>query len=288
MIELTLAEGKNREVRRMLAKLGHKVMSLTRVAVGPVTTRGLNIGEWRYLEPGEVALLRRVAWGEAIRPPSRERRREAAPRRPQANAPAPPSSGPRVGMGHLVGSADARGGSRRGPAPRPRFGDSAGPGGPPPRGGNQARKGPSGVPRRGAVGSFAPPPRAPRPRHPLGDNGPDEILVTPFDGGNDGPPPPRPRRPSGTPPRRAGGPPRARAALVAVARRWPGEMVPGSSDKAAPPEPIRAALTATSKVGHPRGVGRSPCRSRGESAVPRRNEPRSRINGSLRDRSPDP
>ena len=83
-------------------------------------------------------------------------------------------------------------------------------------------------------------------------------------------------------------PPRARADLVAAARQWPRGMVPGSSDKAAPPLPIRAALTATSKGDHPRGVGRNPCRNRGESAVPRRNEPRSRINGSLRDRSPDP
>ena len=213
MIELTLAEGKNREVRRMLAKLGHKVMSLSRVAVGPVTTRGLNIGEWRYLEPGEVALLRRVAWGEAIRPPSRDRRRDAAPRRPAGPGPGPrpQAPGPRVGMGHLVGSADARGGDRPGPAPRPgprpRFGNNDGPGGPPPRGGNQARKGPVGVPRRGAVGSFAPPPGAPRSRRPIGDNGPDEILVTPFDSNSDAPPPPRPRRPAGPPPRRPGSPP---------------------------------------------------------------------------------
>ena len=40
ILEMVLAEGKNREVRRMLAKLGHKVMTLTRTSVGPVGTEG--------------------------------------------------------------------------------------------------------------------------------------------------------------------------------------------------------------------------------------------------------
>ena len=45
VLELVLAEGKNREIRRMLAKLGHKVMSLNRVAVGPISVKGLSSGE---------------------------------------------------------------------------------------------------------------------------------------------------------------------------------------------------------------------------------------------------
>src|SRR5262249_28269580 len=49
VLEMTLAEGKNREVRRMLARLGHKVMSLTRIAVGPITLKGLAPGEYRPL-----------------------------------------------------------------------------------------------------------------------------------------------------------------------------------------------------------------------------------------------
>ena len=44
-LELVLAEGKKREIRRMLAKLGHKVMSLTRIAIGPVVLKGLSPGE---------------------------------------------------------------------------------------------------------------------------------------------------------------------------------------------------------------------------------------------------
>jgi 23S rRNA pseudouridine2605 synthase len=35
-LRITLAEGRNREIRRMLAKFGHKVMRLKRVAIGPI------------------------------------------------------------------------------------------------------------------------------------------------------------------------------------------------------------------------------------------------------------
>ncbi|RUL88088.1 pseudouridine synthase [Tautonia sociabilis] len=205
MIELTLAEGKNREVRRMLAKLGHKVMRLTRISVGPVTLKGLSAGQWRHLEPGEVALLRRVADGEAM--PSRgPKRREPSPRRSRAiGGPCPAPSGPRGGLGHLVGSADA---PRRGgrPVVVPGAGRERDQG----RGGQGRR--PGGVPRRGAVGSFAPPPSGPQGRRPSrdGDDGPDEILVAPIGVGGDSPPPSRGRRPGGPPPRRPAGPGRGR------------------------------------------------------------------------------
>ena len=67
VLELVLAEGKNREIRRMLAKLGHKVMSLNRVAVGPVSIKGLSSGECRLLSRHEVDLLWKVANGEPYR-----------------------------------------------------------------------------------------------------------------------------------------------------------------------------------------------------------------------------
>jgi len=60
-IELTLAEGRNREVRRLLARLGHPVVRLERVRVGPIRLKGLRRGEWRELTAGEVAALRRAA-----------------------------------------------------------------------------------------------------------------------------------------------------------------------------------------------------------------------------------
>jgi 23S rRNA pseudouridine2605 synthase len=84
ILEMVLAEGKNREVRRMLAKLGHKVMSLTRVAVGPITTKGLSAGQYRPLTGREVDLLRRVAAGEPVPMPwsAHDRKSRPLPDRP--------------------------------------------------------------------------------------------------------------------------------------------------------------------------------------------------------------
>ena len=66
VLELVLAEGKNREIRRMLARLGHKVMSLNRVAVGPISVKGLSSGECRSLSRHEVELLWKVANGVPV------------------------------------------------------------------------------------------------------------------------------------------------------------------------------------------------------------------------------
>ncbi len=68
-IEMVLAEGKKREIRRMLAKLGHKVMSLNRIAIGPVILKGLSPGESRPLSRTEIDLLRKVAAGIEVSPP---------------------------------------------------------------------------------------------------------------------------------------------------------------------------------------------------------------------------
>jgi 23S rRNA pseudouridine2605 synthase len=68
-LELVLAEGKKREIRRMIAKMGHKVMSLNRVAIGPISLKGLSVGEARPLSRQEVELLRKVADGIALSAP---------------------------------------------------------------------------------------------------------------------------------------------------------------------------------------------------------------------------
>jgi 23S rRNA pseudouridine2605 synthase len=53
-VTLTLTEGRNREIRRVLGNAGLEVRRLTRVRVGPVTLRGLATGDWRPLTPPEV------------------------------------------------------------------------------------------------------------------------------------------------------------------------------------------------------------------------------------------
>jgi 23S rRNA pseudouridine2605 synthase len=60
-LRIVLNEGKNREIRRMLARLGHKVMRLRRVALGPIQLGSLETGKARRLTQTEVAALRRVA-----------------------------------------------------------------------------------------------------------------------------------------------------------------------------------------------------------------------------------
>ncbi|MDR2642005.1 MAG: rRNA pseudouridine synthase [Planctomycetaceae bacterium] len=57
IMELTLAEGKNREVRRLLAKLGHKVQILIRISVGGIKLGKMLPGEWRHLTKQEINKL---------------------------------------------------------------------------------------------------------------------------------------------------------------------------------------------------------------------------------------
>ena len=60
-LRIVLNEGKNREIRRMLAKLEHKVLRLRRIALGPVTLGTLPGGRSRRLRADEVAALRQTA-----------------------------------------------------------------------------------------------------------------------------------------------------------------------------------------------------------------------------------
>jgi 23S rRNA pseudouridine2605 synthase len=60
-LRIVLAEGKNREIRRMLARLGHKVLHLRRVALGPLQLKSLPIGKSRQLTGDELAELQKAA-----------------------------------------------------------------------------------------------------------------------------------------------------------------------------------------------------------------------------------
>lgn len=50
-ISLTLTEGRNRQVRRMSAHVGHPTLRLVRVAIGDWTLEGLAPGQWREIDP---------------------------------------------------------------------------------------------------------------------------------------------------------------------------------------------------------------------------------------------
>ena len=63
-LKVTLREGKNREIRRVFAKLGYPVVSLKRVRIGHLTLHGLKAGAWRFLQADEVARLRDLAHEE--------------------------------------------------------------------------------------------------------------------------------------------------------------------------------------------------------------------------------
>jgi 23S rRNA pseudouridine2605 synthase len=60
VLEVNIREGRNRQVRRMLAKLGHKVRDLTRIRMGPLTLEGLPPGHCRPLTPRELRELRKL------------------------------------------------------------------------------------------------------------------------------------------------------------------------------------------------------------------------------------
>jgi 23S rRNA pseudouridine2605 synthase len=89
-LEIVLAEGKNREVRRMLARLGHKVLRLKRVGIGPVRLDRLKKGKARRLPPDELARLRRAASGRREPKEDGPRQAHAAGHREAASRPAPP------------------------------------------------------------------------------------------------------------------------------------------------------------------------------------------------------
>ena len=57
---ITIHEGHNRQVRRMMEAVGHKVLLLRRVRFGPIDLKGVERGEWRDLTPEEVRALKEL------------------------------------------------------------------------------------------------------------------------------------------------------------------------------------------------------------------------------------
>jgi len=78
LLEIVLDEGRNREIRRLLARVGHKVLRLVRIAIGPLRLGELPLGAYRPLERREVEKLREAASGakkkSSPRPPRKARK----------------------------------------------------------------------------------------------------------------------------------------------------------------------------------------------------------------------
>lgn len=85
LLTVSIREGMNREIRRVFAQVGYKVLELRRTRIGPLNDRGLKTGRWRELEPKEVKSL---LAGEEQAPTRPERGRGKKP-------PFRPRGGPR-------------------------------------------------------------------------------------------------------------------------------------------------------------------------------------------------
>ena len=95
ILNVTLREGRNREIQRMLAKLGHNVRRLVRIKFGRLSTSKLPIGAFRPLTPDEVKYLRSLAaapisepraWTPAPRPTSKRGQSDRSPQPLQTTA----------------------------------------------------------------------------------------------------------------------------------------------------------------------------------------------------------
>ncbi len=130
LLEITLREGRNREIRRLLARLGHKVLKLKRTAIAAITDRGVKVGNFRKLTGKEVAILFKTpsSWEPDQEPegksatrrgpkPTRKPARRAPRRKPQSSESKRPAGrkgpGPARGRSRGPAAKNTRQSSRR-------------------------------------------------------------------------------------------------------------------------------------------------------------------------------
>ena len=93
VLEVTIREGRNRQVRKMCEAVGHPVFALRRTRIGPIADPRLPLGGWRDLTPREVAALQRVAGSIAAAHETPEEPTVAAPKASRS------AKGPARGVG---------------------------------------------------------------------------------------------------------------------------------------------------------------------------------------------
>lgn len=105
ILEIVLREGKNREIRRLLAKVGHKVLRLKRISIGPLKLGEVPAGSFRELRPSEVKALRESSDASAAKGAPK---RKLTPRRATSTGP-----GGRVGKSTTKTGTTYRGGKKK-------------------------------------------------------------------------------------------------------------------------------------------------------------------------------
>lgn len=74
IMQLTVCDGKKNEIKRIMKKIGHKVISLKRLSIGPVNLGNLQRGRYRYLDKSEIEGLKSLKAPDKMNPTRRVNR----------------------------------------------------------------------------------------------------------------------------------------------------------------------------------------------------------------------
>ncbi|MBV9468136.1 MAG: pseudouridine synthase [Abitibacteriaceae bacterium] len=175
LVEMTLHEGRTRQVRRMLEAVGHPVRALRRISFGGVVLEGMLTGDYRVLLPGEVHQLRKAA---EKKKPSVQKKRPQRPKptrtniqeensKPKANKSkeaklSRSSQAPRPSATKPLGKPTAFKSSATKPYVKPQKPQP----GERPKAGSKSTTGPSRPPQQNATAGHSAAPRAPQQRAP--------------------------------------------------------------------------------------------------------------------------